>query len=84
MEIQPDESVSGKTGRSTSYSCAEQSAPRHMPSGLSAGGIVGQSKCFPLYTGKRDTVQCFSCDGCLGNWEEGDDPWKEHAKWFPK
>ncbi|ELK11416.1 Baculoviral IAP repeat-containing protein 1 [Pteropus alecto] len=34
--------------------------------------------------GKRDTVQCFACGGCLGNWEEGDDPWKEHAKWFPK
>ncbi|XP_066232724.1 baculoviral IAP repeat-containing protein 1 isoform X1 [Saccopteryx leptura] len=37
-----------------------------------------------VFTGKRDTVQCFSCGGCLGNWEEGDDPWKEHAKWFPK
>ncbi|GAB5566937.1 baculoviral IAP repeat-containing protein 1 [Prionailurus iriomotensis] len=42
---------------------------------LSAAGFV--------FTGKRDTVQCFSCGGCLGNWEEGDDPWKEHAKWFP-
>ncbi|XP_060241614.1 baculoviral IAP repeat-containing protein 1a-like [Meriones unguiculatus] len=37
-----------------------------------------------VFTGERDTVQCFSCGGCLGNWEEGDDPWKEHAKWFPK
>uniref|UniRef100_A0A2K5Z8F5 NLR family apoptosis inhibitory protein n=1 Tax=Mandrillus leucophaeus TaxID=9568 RepID=A0A2K5Z8F5_MANLE len=37
-----------------------------------------------VFTGKQDTVQCFSCGGCLGNWEEGDDPWKEHAKWFPK
>ncbi|XP_016069405.1 PREDICTED: baculoviral IAP repeat-containing protein 1 [Miniopterus natalensis] len=46
------------------------------PRGLSAAGFV--------FTGKRDTVQCFSCGGCLGNWEEGDDPWKEHAKWFPK
>ncbi|KAM3938234.1 baculoviral IAP repeat-containing protein 1-like [Leptodactylus fuscus] len=35
------------------------------------------------FTGTRDTVQCFSCGGCLGNWEENDDPWKEHAKWFP-
>ncbi|XP_063769697.1 baculoviral IAP repeat-containing protein 1-like [Pseudophryne corroboree] len=34
--------------------------------------------------GTRDTVQCFSCGGCLGNWEEDDDPWKEHAKWFPE
>ncbi|EDL00808.1 mCG116160, isoform CRA_a [Mus musculus] len=46
------------------------------PRVLSAAGFV--------FTGKRDTVQCFSCGGSLGNWEEGDDPWKEHAKWFPK
>ncbi|XP_055454380.1 baculoviral IAP repeat-containing protein 1a-like, partial [Psammomys obesus] len=46
------------------------------PRVLSAAGFV--------FTGERDTVQCFSCGGCLGNWEEGDDPWKEHAKWFPK
>ncbi|XP_029430356.1 baculoviral IAP repeat-containing protein 1 [Rhinatrema bivittatum] len=37
-----------------------------------------------FFTGVKDTVQCFSCGGCLGNWEEGDDPWKEHAKWFPE
>ncbi|XP_037657030.1 baculoviral IAP repeat-containing protein 1 isoform X2 [Choloepus didactylus] len=46
------------------------------PSELSAAGFV--------YTGHKDTVQCFSCGGYLGNWEEDDDPWKEHAKWFPK
>ncbi|NXL52427.1 BIRC1 protein, partial [Podilymbus podiceps] len=37
-----------------------------------------------FFTGKKDTVQCFACDGCLGNWEDGDDPWREHAKWFPE
>ncbi|XP_069818939.1 baculoviral IAP repeat-containing protein 1-like [Dendropsophus ebraccatus] len=36
------------------------------------------------FTGRRDIVQCFSCAGCLGHWEENDDPWKEHAKWFPE
>ncbi|KAM4707160.1 baculoviral IAP repeat-containing protein 1-like [Discoglossus pictus] len=36
------------------------------------------------FTGRKDTVQCFSCAGCLGNWEENDDPWREHAKWFPE
>ncbi|XP_013365033.1 PREDICTED: baculoviral IAP repeat-containing protein 1 isoform X2 [Chinchilla lanigera] len=46
------------------------------PKVLAAAGFI--------FTGKRDTVQCFSCGGCLGNWEEGDDPWQEHAKWFPK
>ncbi|XP_071994983.1 baculoviral IAP repeat-containing protein 1-like isoform X2 [Engystomops pustulosus] len=37
-----------------------------------------------FFTGKKDHVQCFSCGGCLGNWEENDDPWREHAKWFPE
>nr|XP_008101181.1 PREDICTED: LOW QUALITY PROTEIN: baculoviral IAP repeat-containing protein 1 [Anolis carolinensis] len=37
-----------------------------------------------FFTGIKDTVQCFACSGCLGNWEDGDDPWKEHAKWFPE
>lgn len=37
-----------------------------------------------FFTGRKDTVHCFSCKGCLGNWEESDDPWKEHAKWFPE
>ncbi|XP_048380368.2 baculoviral IAP repeat-containing protein 1-like isoform X2 [Stegostoma tigrinum] len=37
-----------------------------------------------FYTGVKDQVQCFSCDGSLANWEEGDDPWQEHAKWFPQ
>ncbi|CAH2296880.1 baculoviral IAP repeat-containing 1-like [Pelobates cultripes] len=37
-----------------------------------------------FFIGRRDHVQCFSCSGCLGNWLETDDPWKEHAKWFPE
>ncbi|XP_056403569.1 baculoviral IAP repeat-containing protein 7 isoform X4 [Hyla sarda] len=37
-----------------------------------------------FYTGHRDNVKCFHCDGGLRNWERGDDPWKEHAKWFPR
>ncbi|OCT62495.1 baculoviral IAP repeat-containing protein 7-B isoform X2 [Xenopus laevis] len=36
-----------------------------------------------FYTGHRDHVKCFHCDGGLQNWEQGDDPWTEHAKWFP-
>ncbi|XP_075036640.1 baculoviral IAP repeat-containing protein 1-like [Mixophyes fleayi] len=36
------------------------------------------------FIGTRDSVQCFSCGGCLVNWEENDDPWREHAKWFPQ
>uniref|UniRef100_A0A674I204 RING-type E3 ubiquitin transferase n=1 Tax=Terrapene triunguis TaxID=2587831 RepID=A0A674I204_9SAUR len=38
-----------------------------------------------FYTGRHgDTVRCFYCDGSLRNWELGDDPWREHAKWFPR
>ncbi|KAM9251225.1 LOW QUALITY PROTEIN: baculoviral IAP repeat-containing protein 1g-like [Cariama cristata] len=37
-----------------------------------------------FFAGKKDTMQCFACGGCLGNWEEDDEPWREHAKWFLK
>ncbi|KAM3836227.1 putative inhibitor of apoptosis isoform 1-T2 [Vipera latastei] len=35
------------------------------------------------YVGRNDDVKCFCCDGGLRCWETGDDPWVEHAKWFP-
>ncbi|XP_037361617.1 baculoviral IAP repeat-containing protein 2 [Talpa occidentalis] len=34
--------------------------------------------------GRNDDVKCFCCDGGLRCWESGDDPWMEHAKWFPR
>ncbi|XP_077464317.1 baculoviral IAP repeat-containing protein 7 [Stigmatopora argus] len=37
-----------------------------------------------FYTGHSDNVKCYYCDGGLRNWEPGDDPWQEHAKWFPR
>ncbi|NXX86779.1 BIR protein, partial [Urocolius indicus] len=36
------------------------------------------------YVGCNDDVKCFCCDGGLRCWESGDDPWIEHAKWFPR
>ncbi|XP_017388550.1 baculoviral IAP repeat-containing protein 3 isoform X1 [Cebus imitator] len=36
------------------------------------------------YVGNSDDVKCFCCDGGLRCWESGDDPWVEHAKWFPR
>ncbi|XP_049745417.1 baculoviral IAP repeat-containing protein 2 isoform X1 [Elephas maximus indicus] len=36
------------------------------------------------YVGRNDDVKCFCCDGGLRCWESGDDPWLEHAKWFPR
>ncbi|KAM9589289.1 LOW QUALITY PROTEIN: baculoviral IAP repeat-containing protein 1 [Morphnus guianensis] len=37
-----------------------------------------------FFTGNKDTVHCFACGGCLGNQGDADDPWTEHAKWFPE
>ncbi|XP_030069123.1 baculoviral IAP repeat-containing protein 7 [Microcaecilia unicolor] len=36
-----------------------------------------------FYVGHSDHVKCFYCDGGLRHWEHEDDPWWEHAKWFP-
>ena len=37
-----------------------------------------------LCAGLSDQVKCFYCDGGLREWRDGDDPWQEHAGWFPK
>jgi len=37
-----------------------------------------------LFAGYQDYTRCFFCGGGLRNWEPGDDPWVEHARWFPK
>jgi len=36
------------------------------------------------YLGTHDKVKCFYCNGGLQNWDTHDDPWFEHAKWFPQ
>nr|ATZ76820.1 inhibitor of apoptosis 1 [Sinohyriopsis schlegelii] len=35
------------------------------------------------YVGVGDCVRCFFCGGGLRSWEEGDNPWEEHAQWYP-
>jgi len=37
-----------------------------------------------FYLGDRDRVKCFYCNGGLQNWHYNDDPWFEHAKWYPE
>ncbi|XP_036041385.1 baculoviral IAP repeat-containing protein 7 isoform X2 [Onychomys torridus] len=37
-----------------------------------------------FHTGQQDKVRCFFCYGGLQSWEHGDDPWTEHARWFPR
>ncbi|MPC62588.1 Baculoviral IAP repeat-containing protein 2 [Portunus trituberculatus] len=36
------------------------------------------------YCGLSDHVRCFYCDNGLRNWEKEDDPWEEHARWYPE
>ncbi|KAL3882588.1 hypothetical protein ACJMK2_028918 [Sinanodonta woodiana] len=36
-----------------------------------------------IYGGVGDTVKCYYCGGGLRYWEPGDEPWTEHAKWYP-
>ncbi|XP_076658047.1 death-associated inhibitor of apoptosis 1-like [Halictus rubicundus] len=36
------------------------------------------------YTGKGDQTVCYYCGGGLKDWELGDEPWEQHAKWFSK
>ena len=36
-----------------------------------------------FFLGDRDRVKCWYCNGGLQNWDPDDEPWTEHAKWFP-
>ncbi|XP_039614257.1 LOW QUALITY PROTEIN: baculoviral IAP repeat-containing protein 1-like [Polypterus senegalus] len=51
---------------------------------FSKGDTAALAQAGFYFTGIIDAVQCFCCGGCLAYWEEGDDPWKEHARWFPE
>lgn len=37
-----------------------------------------------FHIGSADEVLCYFCSAGLRNWEEKDDPWIEHAKFFPR
>ncbi|XP_055887551.1 death-associated inhibitor of apoptosis 2-like isoform X1 [Biomphalaria glabrata] len=37
-----------------------------------------------FYTGHGDSIRCFFCGGTLKNWEDGDNVYIEHARYFPK
>ncbi|XP_069131314.1 baculoviral IAP repeat-containing protein 7-like isoform X1 [Argopecten irradians] len=36
-----------------------------------------------FYEGRNDYVRCFHCGGGLREWDPEDDPFYEHARWFP-
>lgn len=33
--------------------------------------------------GEGDKVKCFHCGGGLTDWKPNEDPWEQHAKWYP-
>lgn len=37
-----------------------------------------------FYFKSGDQTICHHCGGGLKDWQDNDDPWIEHAKWFPK
>lgn len=37
-----------------------------------------------IISGYGDYARCFFCGGGLRNWDRSDDPWTEHARWFPR
>ena len=51
---------------------------RQKPADLAEAGFY--------YNGQADNVKCYWCDGDLDglrNWDANNDPWVEHARWFP-
>ncbi|XP_053398061.1 E3 ubiquitin-protein ligase XIAP-like [Mercenaria mercenaria] len=46
--------------------------------------VLADAGFFYAVKGFSDCVRCFSCGGGLRNWEYGDGPWEEHARWFPE
>lgn len=36
-----------------------------------------------MFAGVGDSVRCYFCGGGLRNWEVGDIPLTEHARWYP-
>lgn len=42
------------------------------------------SPCFGVLTlGVGDSVKCYFCGGGLRTWQAVDDPWIEHARYYP-
>ncbi|KAM5245628.1 baculoviral IAP repeat-containing protein 2 [Ctenodactylus gundi] len=68
-------SMQTQMARMRTFVCWPSSVPVQ-PGQLASAGFY--------YVGRNDDVKCFCCDGGLRCWESGDDPWVEHAKWFPR
>nr|XP_039257849.1 uncharacterized protein LOC120334400 isoform X2 [Styela clava] len=56
---------------------------RRWPVGRTAATPAEISQAGFFFLGVRDCVKCWYCNGGLQSWEYEDDPWAEHARWFP-
>ncbi|XP_069139302.1 uncharacterized protein [Argopecten irradians] len=98
--VNGDARNSSNTGAATNFNNTEAAAARpRYPNYSSVTSRAGTFNGFPnhldqtplvmakagfFYAGYGDYVRCFVCGGGLRNWEPGDDPWVEHARWFPR
>ncbi|KAG6443093.1 hypothetical protein O3G_MSEX002671 [Manduca sexta] len=64
---------SSKSSRLLSFS-GWPSHKRQKPEDLADAGL--------FYTGDDDKTICFYCGGGIKDWEETDDPWEEHVRFF--
>lgn len=62
--------------------CTSSEGHGGTPCGCQLSGVTNHVS-LP-YLGQQDKVRCFFCYGGLQSWEHGDDPWTEHARWFPR
>ncbi|CAH0390089.1 unnamed protein product [Bemisia tabaci] len=59
---------------------ARMKSYRHWPISLKLKpNVLTEAGLF--YLGRGDQVMCFHCGLGLKDWEDGDDPWVEHARW---
>ncbi|XP_052809387.1 inhibitor of apoptosis protein-like [Mya arenaria] len=61
-------------------SFTESSVPWPLTSPVKVEDLVAAEL---VYTDVGDSVRCYHCGGGLRNWETGDDPMEQHAKWYP-
>lgn len=54
----------------------------HWPTGIKQKPDV-LAECGFVYDGHGDRTYCYCCGGGLQDWVENDDPWEQHALWFP-
>ena len=55
----------------------------HWPSNRAQAPLLLAQAGF-FYSGESDNTTCFYCGGEVCCWDPSDDPWTEHARWYPR